>query len=105
MNCTLDTDAQCDALEVCYNHTTLNPLKKCMLNNLQLNGTLSRSTFADWTSNIMALILSENQISDVEDGTFQKLSSTLVAINMVTNLLTELRPGMFTGLENLKKIG
>ena len=39
----------------------------------------------------------ENEITDVEDGTFQELPN-LVGINMVTNLLTEIRPGMFTGL-------
>ena len=40
MNCTLDTDAQCEALEVCYNHTTSNPLKPCTLNNLEIRGRL-----------------------------------------------------------------
>ena len=39
----------------------------------------------------------ENEITDVEDGTFQELPN-LVGINLVTNLLTEIRPGMFTGL-------
>ncbi len=97
MNCTLETDAQCEALEVCYNHTTLNPLKACALNNLEIGGRLSAETFRGWTSNITALVLSENEITDVEDGTFQELPN-LVGINMVTNLLTEIRPGMFTGL-------
>ena len=97
MNCTLDTDAQCEALEVCYNHTTSNPLKPCTLNNLEIRGRLSAETFRGWTSNIMAVVLMENEITDVEDGTFQELPN-LVGINLVTNLLTEIRPGMFTGL-------
>ena len=104
MNCTFVEDDQCDALEACYNHTGANLGKSCMLNNLGLSGTISRETFKDWSANVHIMVMSENEIEDVEEGTFQNLPNLMV-INMITNWLTEVRPGMFTGLSKLILIG